>query len=47
MILETQEVTAENAQEIIDSFTGGGDAPAATDGGPLNDWRRRRGHHRR
>ncbi len=38
VILETQEVTADNAQAIMDSFTGGGatattggaDAPATT-----------------
>ena len=29
VILETQEVTADNAQEVMDSFTGGGDAAPA------------------
>lgn len=30
--LETQEVTADNAQEVLDTFTGGGDDAASTDG---------------
>jgi ribose transport system substrate-binding protein len=32
VILETQQVTADNAQEVMDSFTGGGDAAPATTG---------------